>query len=144
MILLMKLLLWVCVALSLFSDRLQQEREEALRDFKRGDKPILVATSVASRGLDIKDVKHIINFDLPTDVEDYVHRIGRTGRIGHSGLATSFFTIGKDESIARSLVKVLSEVSIRCLLWMFHQSCCALAIMSCLAYFQDRRCLLVT
>ena len=108
-----------CFGLYAHSDRLQQEREEALSDFKRGDKPVLVATSVASRGLDIQDVKHIINFDLPSDIDDYVHRIGRTGRIGHSGLATSFFTIGKDESIARSLVKILSEVrTLACLMRM--------------------------
>ncbi|XP_065176921.1 probable ATP-dependent RNA helicase DDX4 [Sycon ciliatum] len=94
---------------SIHGDRQQREREEALRDFKRGEKPVLVATSVASRGLDIQDVKHIVNFDLPSEIEDYVHRVGRTGRIGHSGLATSFFTIGKDEGIARSLVKILSE-----------------------------------
>lgn len=71
---------------------------------------MLVATSVAARGLDIPDVKHVINFDLPQDIEEYVHRIGRTGRIGNKGTATSFFQPGKDERIARSLVKVLSEV----------------------------------
>lgn len=52
---------------------------------------ISVATAVAARGLDIPNVKHVINFDLPTDVEEYVHRIGRTGRVGNLGLATSFF-----------------------------------------------------
>ena len=73
---------------------------------------MLVATSVAARGLDIPDVKHVINFDLPQDIEEYVHRIGRTGRIGNKGRATSFFQHGKDERLARSLVKVLSEVSL--------------------------------
>ena len=91
-------------------DRTQQEREAALRDFRSGRAPVLVATSVAARGLDIPDVKHVINFDLPQDIEEYVHRIGRTGRIGNKGTATSFFQPGKDERIARSLVKVLSEV----------------------------------
>lgn len=71
---------------------------------------MLVATSVAARGLDIPDVKHVINFDLPQDIDEYVHRIGRTGRIGNKGTATSFFQPGKDERLARSLVKVLSEV----------------------------------
>ena len=69
-----------------------------------------MATSVAARGLDIPDVKHVINFDLPQDIEEYVHRIGRTGRIGNKGRATSFFQPGKDDKLARSLVKVLSEV----------------------------------
>ena len=95
-------------------DRTQQEREAALRDFRSGRAPVLVATSVAARGLDIPDVKHVINFDLPQDIEEYVHRIGRTGRIGNKGRATSFFQPGKDERLARSLVKVLSEVNTPC------------------------------
>ncbi|XP_078353915.1 uncharacterized protein LOC144638600 isoform X2 [Oculina patagonica] len=94
---------------SISGDRTQQEREAALRDFRSGRAPVLVATSVAARGLDIPDVKHVINFDLPQDIEEYVHRIGRTGRIGNKGRATSFFQPGKDERLARSLVKVLSE-----------------------------------
>ena len=56
---------------------------------KQGNKPILVATAVAARGLDIKDVKHVVNYDMPTEVEEYVHRIGRTGRVGNQGRATS-------------------------------------------------------
>ena len=59
---------------SIHGDRLQREREEALDDFKRGSKPILVATAVAARGLDIKDVMHVVNFDMPDEVEEYVHR----------------------------------------------------------------------
>ncbi|KAM7432977.1 putative ATP-dependent RNA helicase ddx4 [Porites harrisoni] len=94
---------------SISGDRTQQEREAALRDFRTGRAPVLVATSVAARGLDIPDVKHVINFDLPQDIEEYVHRIGRTGRIGNKGKATSFFQPGKDERLARSLVKILSE-----------------------------------
>lgn len=94
---------------SISGDRTQQEREAALRDFRSGRAPVLVATSVAARGLDIPDVKHVINFDLPQDSEEYVHRIGRTGRIGNKGKATSFFQPGKDEKLARSLVKVLSQ-----------------------------------
>ena len=57
--------------------RLQREREEALFDFRTGDKPILVATAVAARGLDIPNVAHVINYDMPDDVDEYVHRIGR-------------------------------------------------------------------
>ena len=96
----------------LISDRLQQQREEALEDFRRGRCPVLIATNVAARGLDIDNVKHVVNYDLPSEIDEFVHRVGRTGRIGHQGKATSFFTRGKDDKIARSLVKVLSDVSI--------------------------------
>ena len=64
------------VVFSLFF-RLQREREEALFDFRTGDKPILVATAVAARGLDIPNVAHVINYDMPDDVDEYVHRIGQ-------------------------------------------------------------------
>ena len=94
---------------SIHGDRQQEEREEALRDFKKGRTPVMVATSVAARGLDIPDVKHVINYDLPKEIEEYVHRIGRTGRIGNKGKATSFFQSDKDGNIARSLVKVLGD-----------------------------------
>jgi len=66
---------------SIHGDRSQRDREEALRRFRSGHTPILVATAVAARGLDIPHVKHVINFDLPSDIEEYVHRIGRTGRM---------------------------------------------------------------
>jgi hypothetical protein len=64
---------------SIHGDRTQRDREDALKSFKAGRTPILVATDVASRGLDINNVTHVINYDLPTNIEDYVHRIGRTG-----------------------------------------------------------------
>ncbi|RPB26525.1 DEAD-domain-containing protein, partial [Terfezia boudieri ATCC MYA-4762] len=76
---------------SIHSDRTQREREDALRAFRSGRCPIMVATNVAARGLDIKNIMHIINFDLPQDIDEYVHRIGRTARIGNRGLATTFF-----------------------------------------------------
>ena len=104
------MLLWKSYFL-FFSDRFQREREEALRDFRSGRTPVLVATSVAARGLDIPEVKHVINYDLPQLIEEYVHRIGRTGRIGNKGLATAFFQRDKDMPLARSLVKVLGDVS---------------------------------
>lgn len=85
-----------------------QEREQALRSFKSGRTPILVATDVAARGLDIPHVAHVINFDLPNDIDDYVHRIGRTGRAGKSGLATAFFN-DNNQSIARSLADLMQE-----------------------------------
>lgn len=71
----------------------------------------MVATSVAARGLDIKDVQHIVNFDLPNNIDEYVHRIGRTGRCGNTGRAVCFFDPEVDSNLARSLVKVLSGVS---------------------------------
>jgi len=63
-------------------DKLQYERDQIIKDFKSGTNYILVATDVASRGLDVKDVQVVINYDLPQQIEDYVHRIGRTGRAG--------------------------------------------------------------
>ncbi|XP_027056411.1 probable ATP-dependent RNA helicase DDX4 [Pocillopora damicornis] len=96
---------------SIHGDRLQQEREEALRDFRLGRCPVLIATNVAARGLDIDDVRHVVNYDLPNEIEEFVHRIGRTGRIGHEGKATTFFQKGKDDKIARALVKILSDAS---------------------------------
>merc|ERR1712212_544205 len=94
---------------SIHGDRLQREREEALDDFKRGKMPILVATAVAARGLDIKDVMHVVNYDMPDEVEEYVHRIGRTGRVGNTGRATSFFDHHEDSDIAGDLVKILGD-----------------------------------
>nr|AQX83025.1 vasa [Oscarella lobularis] len=95
---------------SIHGDRYQREREEALGDFKSGRCPVLCATAVAARGLDIPNVSHVVNFDLPTDINEYVHRIGRTGRIGNKGLATSFFDAERDAPLARSLIKILSDV----------------------------------
>nr|AZJ53459.1 VASA [Salmo caspius] len=93
---------------SIHGDREQREREQALGDFRSGKCPVLVATSVAARGLDIKDVQHIVNFDLPNNIDEYVHRIGRTGRCGNTGRAVCFFDPEVDSNLARSLVKVLS------------------------------------
>ncbi|XP_059170511.1 ATP-dependent RNA helicase DDX3X-like isoform X2 [Physella acuta] len=95
-------------ATSIHGDRSQREREDALRIFKCGERPILVATAVAARGLDISNVRHVINFDLPSDIEEYVHRIGRTGRVGNLGLATSFFN-EKNKNIVRDLLDLLTE-----------------------------------
>jgi len=95
-------------AASIHGDRNQQEREAALEAFKTGKVQILVATDVASRGLDISNVKHVINYDLPHDIDDYVHRIGRTGRAGNDGAATAFFN-EKNSNIAADLVTILEE-----------------------------------
>uniref|UniRef100_A0A8C2D836 RNA helicase n=1 Tax=Cyprinus carpio TaxID=7962 RepID=A0A8C2D836_CYPCA len=93
---------------SIHGDRSQRDREEALHQFRSGRCPILVATAVAARGLDISNVKHVINFDLPSDIEEYVHRIGRTGRVGNLGLATSFFN-DKNSNITKDLLDILVE-----------------------------------
>ncbi|XP_013929401.1 PREDICTED: ATP-dependent RNA helicase DDX3X isoform X2 [Thamnophis sirtalis] len=93
---------------SIHGDRCQRDREEALHQFRSGRSPILVATAVAARGLDISNVKHVINFDLPSDIEEYVHRIGRTGRVGNLGLATSFFN-DKNINITKDLLDLLVE-----------------------------------
>ncbi|RMD42079.1 hypothetical protein DV735_g3057, partial [Chaetothyriales sp. CBS 134920] len=97
---------------SIHSDRTQREREDALRAFKTGQAPILVATGVSARGLDIRNVMHVVNFDLPAiehnGKDEYIHRIGRTARIGNEGLATSFYN-DRDEPLAEFLVKILME-----------------------------------
>nr|KAF6366070.1 DEAD-box helicase 4 [Pipistrellus kuhlii] len=94
---------------SIHGDREQREREQALGDFRCGKCPVLVATSVAARGLDIENVQHVINFDLPSTIAEYVHRIGRTGRCGNTGRAVSFFDPESDRPLAQPLVKVLSD-----------------------------------
>lgn len=96
-------------ATSIHGDRLQRERETALSDFKSGNCNILVATAVAARGLDIKDVAHVINFDLPKSIDEYVHRIGRTGRVGNRGRATSFYDPSFDSALAPDLIKILKQ-----------------------------------
>merc|ERR1712165_310383 len=79
-----------------------------MAQFKSGERTILVATDVASRGLDVDDVAAVINYTFPLTIEDYVHRIGRTGRAGRSGTAYTFFQPG-DKARAGELVKVLKD-----------------------------------
>lgn len=93
---------------SIHGDRSQFERERALEDFKTGRINILIATSVAARGLDIEAVEHVINYDLPNNIDDYVHRIGRTGRAGNVGLATGFYNTDNG-GLARELLEKLQE-----------------------------------
>ncbi|KAK9505265.1 hypothetical protein O3M35_009356 [Rhynocoris fuscipes] len=94
---------------SIHGDRFQSQREIALNDFKSGRMPTLVATAVAARGLDIKNVGHVVNFDLPSTIEEYIHRIGRTGRVGNRGKATSFYDPSQDSALAGQLVTVLKQ-----------------------------------
>ncbi|KAI0540966.1 DEAD-domain-containing protein [Xylaria digitata] len=97
-------------ATSIHGDRTQRERERALEMFRNGRCPILVATAVAARGLDIPNVTHVINYDLPTDIDDYVHRIGRTGRAGNTGHSTAFFNRG-NRGVVRDLLELLKEAN---------------------------------
>jgi ATP-dependent RNA helicase RhlE len=76
----------------LHSNRTQREREQALRGFRDGRFEVLVATDIAARGLDIADVSHVVNYDVPQHPEDYIHRIGRTGRMEKAGDAFTLMT----------------------------------------------------
>ena len=80
-------------------DRSQPQREAALKDFRAGKTRVLVATDVAARGIDIESVSHVINYDIPEAPEDYVHRIGRTGRAGSTGRAITLFTTAEEHSM---------------------------------------------
>jgi len=93
---------------SIHGDRLQSQRETALREFTNGTRKILVATAVAARGLDIPKVSIVVNYDLPSEIDEYVHRIGRTGRVGHIGKAISFYDAGQDGALVAQLVAILS------------------------------------
>ncbi|KAJ6357175.1 hypothetical protein OIU78_005120 [Salix suchowensis] len=93
-------------AAAIHGDKSQGERDWALNQFRSGKSPILVATDVAARGLDIKDIRIVINYDFPSGIEDYVHRIGRTGRAGATGVSYTFFS-EQDWKYAADLVKLL-------------------------------------
>lgn len=97
-------------ALCIHGDKGQSERDWALSEFKAGKIPILLATDVAARGLDVDDIKYVINYDYSNNSEDYVHRIGRTGRCEKKGTAYTFFTY-ENASKAKDLIKVLEEAS---------------------------------
>ena len=92
---------------ALHGDKSQDERLKALDSFKRGEVDLMVCTDVAARGLDIKDVPAVFNFDIPFNAEDYVHRIGRTGRAGASGLAVSFVSGGNDQRLVSDIEKLI-------------------------------------
>ncbi len=96
-------------------DRSQSQREAALRSFKNGKTTVLVATDVAARGIDIDSVSHVINYDIPEAPEDYVHRIGRTGRAGNKGRAITLFTTAEEHSM-RAIEKLTGQPVERVLL----------------------------
>ena len=93
-------------AVAIHSDRSQPERTRALEDFKRGEVTCLVATDVASRGLDIEELPYVVNFELPFEAQDYIHRIGRTGRAGLSGAAISLVCTDEAE-LLRAIQRLL-------------------------------------
>eukprot|EP00484_Ammonia_sp_Unknown_P013959 CAMPEP_0197076380 /NCGR_PEP_ID=MMETSP1384-20130603/212083_1 /TAXON_ID=29189 /ORGANISM="Ammonia sp." /LENGTH=797 /DNA_ID=CAMNT_0042515233 /DNA_START=170 /DNA_END=2563 /DNA_ORIENTATION=+ len=95
-------------AMSIHGDRTQKEREHALKMFRCGKVSLLVATDVASRGLDIPNVMYVINYDLPSHIDSYVHRIGRTGRCGNNGNAISFIN-DNNKPIIKPLLQLLKE-----------------------------------
>lgn len=98
---------WKCIAMH--GDKTQQEREAGFKKFLAGDAPLMFATDVCARGLDIKDVSHVVNFDMARDVESYVHRIGRTGRAGATGTSITFVNEAYDTDCAPALVKIARE-----------------------------------
>lgn len=100
-------------AVSIHGGKDQDERNEAIDLFKSGQKHVLVATDVAAKGLDFPDIQHVINFDMPSEIENYVHRIGRTGRRGKTGVATTFINKNVDESILLDLKHLLIEAQQR-------------------------------
>jgi ATP-dependent RNA helicase RhlE len=89
-------------------DRSQSQREAALKAFKTGKTNVLVATDVAARGIDVDLVSHVINYDVPEAPEDYVHRIGRTGRAGNKGRAITLFTAAEEHSI-RAIERLMGQ-----------------------------------
>ena len=91
---------------SIHGDKTQAGRMEALENFKDGTSPLLIATDVAARGLDIPNVEYVINYTFPLTVEEYIHRIGRTGRAGKKGIAHTLFS-PFDKAHAGSLIQVL-------------------------------------
>jgi superfamily II DNA/RNA helicase len=97
-------------AMCIHGDKKQEERDWVLGEFKSGKAQILVATDVAARGLDVDDIKYVINYDFPGNIEDYIHRIGRTGRKGNTGTAYTFFTQANGKNTS-DLVAILKEAN---------------------------------
>jgi ATP-dependent RNA helicase DDX41 len=96
-------------AVAIHGGKEQEEREYAIQAFKERKKDVLVATDIASKGLDFPNIQHVINFDMPKEIENYVHRIGRTGRSGKTGVATTFINKSQSEAILLDLKHLLIE-----------------------------------
>ncbi|KAL7018138.1 hypothetical protein ACKWTF_010652 [Chironomus riparius] len=95
---------------SIHGNREQSDREQALEDIKSGEVNILIATDVASRGIDIEDISYVVNYDFPRNIEEYVHRVGRTGRAGKTGISLSLLT-RSDWGVAKDLINILKEAN---------------------------------
>ena len=93
---------------SIHGGKTQMQRDSVLSRFRNGFTPILIATDVAARGIDVSDIKYVINYEFPRNVEDYVHRIGRTGRAGKSGTSYAFFS-ESNYKLAKPLIKILKK-----------------------------------
>ncbi len=93
-------------AAPIHGDRSQGQRQEALAGFKKGKVPVLVATDIVARGIDVEEISHVINYDLPNGAEDYVHRIGRTARAGHDGSAVSLMS-PEEETQLRDIERLI-------------------------------------
>ncbi len=107
-------------AVAMHGDKSQGQRERALARFERGEVEVLVATDVAARGIDVADIAHVVNFDVPGDRDSYVHRVGRTGRAGRTGAGTSFVLtdqaaemrlIARDLGLIREFEQTLGHVA---------------------------------
>jgi ATP-dependent RNA helicase RhlE len=103
---------------AIHGNKSQNQRTKAMHDFKLGRLRVLVATEIAARGIDIDDITHVINFDLPNEPESYVHRIGRTGRMGAEGIAYSF--CAADERSALRDIEKLTRVKIEVMEHQYH------------------------
>ncbi|XP_022086635.1 probable ATP-dependent RNA helicase DDX41 [Acanthaster planci] len=100
-------------AVAIHGGKDQEERTRSVEQFRQKEKDVLVATDVASKGLDFPDIQHVINYDMPEDIENYVHRIGRTGRCGKTGIATTFINKSCEESVLLDLKHLLLEAKQR-------------------------------
>ena len=96
-------------AVAIHGSKTQDEREYAIKAFKSGQKDIMVASGVASKGLDFNEIQHVINYTMPKEIEDYVHQIGRTGRSGKTGIATTFVNMNTAEQTLLDLKYLLME-----------------------------------
>jgi len=96
-------------AVAIHGSKTQEERQYAIKSFKSGAKDVMVASGVASKGLDFNEIQHVIIFSMPKEIEDYVHQIGRTGRSGKTGIATTFVNMNTPEQTLLDLKYLLLE-----------------------------------
>ena len=96
------------VAVAIHSNRTQNQRQQALDGFRSGKYRVMVATDIAARGIDVEGISHVINYDVPTHAEDYVHRIGRTGRAAATGDAITFVS-SEEEKYLREIGKFIER-----------------------------------